>query len=322
VRPNVVSRLIFAFATLLVTPARAGDVERSAAQVLFDEARTLMDAGSFSEACPKLAQSQRLDPASGTLLNLALCREREGKTASAWLAYTETVSLAEKENNAERKQLALERIAEIEPDLSRLRLIVPEPTPKDFWVAVDDVRLNQAVWSVAVPVDPGTHRISAGAPGMKLASRSVDVPTTGSTIELRLPELEPLPAAIPAAKKPPVRTDEPSSNDGHWLATGASFGLAAAGLAVGTYAGIRAGAEWDERNAHCTGGCNQRGVDAGERANEFATVSNIAFSVGIVALGVGSYLLVTTPERPKTTALRVSAAVGGRAAFVAAQGAF
>src|SRR3984885_15543934 len=71
------------------TPNPSG---KSVAEALFEEGRKLVADGNFAEACPKFADSQRLDPSPATLLNLASCYEKSGRTASAWATYREAAS--------------------------------------------------------------------------------------------------------------------------------------------------------------------------------------------------------------------------------------
>src|SRR5688572_25506958 len=102
---------------LLVTPAafaqKGTATERALAQSLFDEARIAMKEGNYAEACPKLAKSQKLDPSGGTLLNLAVCHQNEGKTASAWVEFNDALSQAIKDNRADRQALARKGIDEL-----------------------------------------------------------------------------------------------------------------------------------------------------------------------------------------------------------------
>ena len=67
-----------AFATTS-TPARADPATVARAQALFDEALALMKAGKYAEACPKLEESDQLDPGMGTEYRLAECYESDGK---------------------------------------------------------------------------------------------------------------------------------------------------------------------------------------------------------------------------------------------------
>src|SRR5271154_3787145 len=62
------------------------------AETLFREGKELMAAKQFDAACPKLAESNRLDPGIGTLLALALCHEGEGRIASAWIEFTDVLA--------------------------------------------------------------------------------------------------------------------------------------------------------------------------------------------------------------------------------------
>jgi hypothetical protein len=61
-----------ALPALAPATARAqGASKQAAAQALFDEAKKLMGKSDFAAACKKFEGSQELDPAPGTLFNLA-----------------------------------------------------------------------------------------------------------------------------------------------------------------------------------------------------------------------------------------------------------
>src|SRR5256885_1547996 len=94
------------------------------AQALFDEARELLAAGKYPEACRKFAESQRLDPGGGPVLNLALCHEKEGKIATAWADFREALGAARRDRRAERENLAREHLETLEPRLPRLTVRV------------------------------------------------------------------------------------------------------------------------------------------------------------------------------------------------------
>ena len=86
--------------------AQAPSSDAAIAQSLFDEGRKLMAEKKYPEACPRLERSYKLDPAAGTLLNLAVCHEAEGRTATAWDEFRDSVAMARRENREERMKFA------------------------------------------------------------------------------------------------------------------------------------------------------------------------------------------------------------------------
>ena len=133
------------------------------AQALFEEAVALMEEQRFEEACPKLAESQRLDPGGGTVLNLASCLERLGQLASAYAMYSDALSAAIRDGRKERESIARERLATLPPQLARLEVRLATSDLRDeIEVELDGVRLAPSAWRTALPIDPGTHAIEIG----------------------------------------------------------------------------------------------------------------------------------------------------------------
>lgn len=158
--------------------------------------------------------------------------------------------------------------------------------------------MGSAAWGTPMPIDPGSYRIHASAPGKEPWSTSIDIPSV-----------------VPAVPEPPQR-DAPTAG-GHtmaWLLAGA--GVAAFG--AGGYFALRSNSETDAARGLCVGGlegnvCNRDenlpGFDGGERernqmydhrdnAKHAALVSYIGFAGG--AALIGSVLLFCSSSRDRT----------------------
>jgi hypothetical protein len=141
------------------------------AEALFREGREAMKRGDLDEACPKFAESQELDPSPGTLLNLALCEQRKGEGARAWLHFRELVDTLPPGD--ERAAIARARAEALSQRLPRLTVRLAPDVHPETRVWFDNVELSADDIDVAFLTDPGPHRISVRAPGR--AERRYDI---------------------------------------------------------------------------------------------------------------------------------------------------
>lgn len=305
-----------------VTPAHAQATNAALAETLFREGKQLMVEERYAEACPKIAESQRLDPGTGTLLNLAACHEAEGKLATAWAEFGEAASMSRRDNRADREQYATAHAKSLEPKIPRLALdIAPAAQAlKDLEIKIDDVTVGRVAWSSPGPADPGVHVVTATATGKKPFRAEVTLPAEGSVTAVSIPALEDAPMA-PAAVGPgpattgmagsPAEAEKPPGGNGKMVGLIVG-GAGIAAIGVGSYFGLHAFSKWSERNDHCPKGqCDQTAVDASDAAHTSARIADVAMGVGIVAVGVGTYLFLTAPAAsPETHGSRTWVGVG------------
>lgn len=293
--------------------AQAPETDRNLAQSLFEQARQLMGAGRFEEACPKLEESQRLDPGGGTQLNLGLCHEKQGKIATAWTDFKGALSLARRDGRQERAAAAEERIAALEPRLPWLTLAVAGAAEGEQ-VTLDGAAVGKAAWGSPIAIDPGTHVLSASAFGRKPWSGTVSV-VVGEKLRVSIPELETtttapslVPTVVPSPNSTPelARTAVPPPNSAPELARSARpsgrntaawiiGGTGVVALGIGTIFGVRTLAKKKDSDAQCPtdASCSREGVTLNDEAHTSAWISDIGFGLGIVGVGVGTYLLLT-----------------------------
>ncbi len=117
------------FLAALLSGGRDARADTAAAQALFDAAKQLMAQGKYADACPRLEESQRLDPGIGTQFNLAACYEQLGRTASAWSMFLEVAGASKAAGQLEREKVARQRAAALEPRLIRLTITAPGRLP-------------------------------------------------------------------------------------------------------------------------------------------------------------------------------------------------
>jgi hypothetical protein len=302
-----------------VALAQAGDP--AAAEALFTAGRAAFDAGDYESACAKFAESQRLDPAAGTLTNLAACNERRGRLASAWENWREASSLLRSDDD--RRPGVEKRMAELEARLPRLVVRLAPGSPAGVQVTRDGVALGPAAFDLPLPVDPGPHRIEVAAPG-----RAPKVYETRAE-ESRLSELTVEPGAplpVKPATVPPARHDEAKSADAGRslrLVGYVTAGVGVGGIGVGTVTGLMANGKKQTIEDSCTKHgdgytCPPEGVDASKSGKTLATVSSIAMISGLALAATGVVLVLVSPSggtEVTATILPGGAAIGGRGRF-------
>jgi tetratricopeptide (TPR) repeat protein len=303
-RPIASLAAVIAVAALLAPGTASADP--ASAEALFREGRRLLEEGKTDEACLTLAQSLAQDPSSGTLLNLGLCHEVQHRLATAWFDYVATAQLARDQGRPDRAAVAEKKATEIAPRLPYLTVTAMAPVP-GLQIARGDQRLAPGVLGSAVPLDPGSYVVTASAPGYRAWSTTVDVAEAESK-KVQVPELEPegappaaAPVPVPAppaiAPVPPVAAPAapPSSTTGGHTLGWIIGGTGVAALAVGAGFGVASLSSYHDANALCPShkDCFNDALSAQSSANSKAWISNVAFGVGVVGVGIGAWILLT-----------------------------
>jgi hypothetical protein len=299
-----------------------GASNKAAAEALFEEGRKLVTDGKPADACPKFAESQRLDPSPGTLLNLANCYETTGKTASAWVTFKEAASSAQAAGRTEYVATAQKRAAALAPKLSRLTI----STAADVSVTRDGLAVEKPQIGLAIPVDPGPHTIEASAPGKKPWRTQVQVAGDATALTVTVPALEDAPVEKPAvvAPPPPPPTAStsppppppPPAGNGQKIAGYVVGGVGVVGLGLGLAFSISAKAKYNDSAGNCSkvdkNLCDSTGVSQRNDARSAGNIATIATAIGAAAVIGGVALILTAPKSSESQAsLEVAPTLGG-----------
>lgn len=312
-------------ATLTGSVALAEPRDPVAADALFREARVLLGEKKYPEACPKLAESFRLDPMPGTLFNLADCEEKQGKLASSLLRWQAFIDLltASKRLADPRFSVARKKLDELGGRVPRLTLKLREGVPADTVVIRDGVELREASLGVSLPTDPGAHQVLVRSPrhldrvykisleekenkSLELEAGEPDGSAPAASASSALvapPPPPPASSSAPAVPPAPPAPDPPATPpSGGWMRpagiTAGAIGVVAlvgAGVTGLLLQGHRETVDQDcDRAARLCS--SQKGLDAAASGKTLGPINLALWIVGAVGAGSGAYLFFSAPQ--------------------------
>ncbi len=315
--------------------ASAADAaDAAASEALFNRGRQLMSEGRFAEACPKLAESPRLDPGAGTALTLAECYETQGKTATAWVTWLEAATLAKQAGQADREDFARGRAKALEAQLPRLLIeVAPNAAVAGLRVTRSGTEVREASFGIALPVDPGEQVVEASAPGFQ-SWRGVVRVEPGAQATVRIPQLTPngaapapaagaaspsapAPTAAPAATPtsasggaapPPSVADAPPRTSSGRRTVGIILTSVGGGvLALGGLFALSAKSLCDESKDSCRPEnqnlCDEDGYQKRQDAISMGNMATVFAIGGAAVLGTGAILWMTAPSKTQVGAM-------------------
>jgi hypothetical protein len=293
---------LFALAVVLAPiSAYAEDDPVKRADQLFKDGQRLLKQGKLAEACASFADSQKLDPALGTLLNLADCHAQERRFATARAEFDQAAREAAQAGQKEREAFAKEQWKQLEALLSYVVVKFDGPVGG---LVIDGKEVDA---SRPIAIDPGPHEFRFAAPGRLSKTIRFEVANGPSSQTLEAPQLDPEPQIRPNPEQPPPV--KPKREDPKRLAAYAAAGAGGVAFLVGTYFGLHAASKKSDAEPHCNGHfCDADGLALQDDAHSAATVSTIAFGVSILALGAAAYLYFTS-DRSSHVAVRVAPGV-------------
>ncbi|HEY1556356.1 MAG TPA: tetratricopeptide repeat protein [Kofleriaceae bacterium] len=291
---------VVAIACALAGTARA---DSKAAADAFDRGRALMKVQHYAEACAAFEQSYQLDPAQGTLFNLADCDAQLGKLATAWNHYRE---LARSDSNADRRAMSERLAKQLAPRVPKL--IVTIAKQPDGAVLVVDGHDTTALAGVELPVDLGKHAIEVTAPGFRAWKQDIaaDREAVVSNVVVTL-ELEGSTTAAAAPQPGELRAEAEPDSRATWVKIAMLSGGAL--VAGGLVTGALAYSQWQHAKS-CTGCVRSSESHSAELRGNIATV---LVAIGLADAGAGFYLWKTSRGSAQVTA---AIAPGGGAVVI------
>ena len=281
-----------------------------------EQARSLMDLGDEKTAAgdheAALKAYQAADAIMGvptTGIEVGKALEKLGRLVEARDAYVrvtryparsgESATFTNARDTAAQSAEALGRRI---PSLTLKITGLPDGTSPE--VSLDGTAVRSDLLGLPLKVNPGARRVTATAPGFLPIEQEVTL-AEGGAEQLEL-AFQPDPSAPAAPSEGPAGDAAPDAEQGVSTADAPSrtlmwigFGVGAAGIVAGSVTGVMSLSRASAAKDQCDGSrCPPEAEDEIDSSKTLGNISNIAFAVGVVGIGVGVWQLLATSSGP------------------------
>lgn len=316
-------------------PPEPSTAEAVQARTLFQEGVAHYEARRYAGALTSFQEAYRRKPHPLVLVNIANCYDKLQRPVEAIENFE--AFLASAEGSDKQREEVRAAVAELQRQIGTIMFRVTPPSAR---ISIDDVE-RPAGASDTQRLQVGRHHVSISASGYETVLRLIDVhphESTDVSVDLKpLPNLEPAQAPPPSASSPTetpenlspapaaalrqdarAATPRSGSSAALWLAGGTTFALGMSAVVTGQLA-LAANRDFHQnlnsvRNPMLTelqrAGAWARGVDAANRADAFAAVTDVLLVMTLAGAGLTTYFYLAGRDETATGGVRVDAQAG------------
>lgn len=311
-----------------VTPTAATKEQKESAQSHFLRGKELFGQNKFDAALAEFTASLDVVSSPNTRLYLARCLREMNKPVQAYAEFGRTASeardLAKSDSRYEKAAEAAEQDQKaLEPKIGLVSVSVQRANASTT-LRVGGEEVRRDAWDKPIAVNPGSAEIVAETPGRPAAKKSVNV-AAGAKESVTVDANAEAPAQAAAPETKPVEVRTPSDRAGLRPYAYVAGGVALAGLATFTIAGLLSNGTYSDLEQACGGerACppgHEDDISTGKTQQTIANVGLVFFVLGTA--GAVTLWVLSSPSKSTTAATATTAKVVTRGNFVGLEGSF
>lgn len=259
----------------------------------FEKGRSFLAAGDYSGACAAFEESRQLDPAPGTVLNLGICNEKQGKYVDA-VEHYKNAALAFGKGAASARADAERRASEAERKIALVIVKRSPELPADARISINGRQLKAEELDQPMRIDPGPVELAIDADGFE---RNIMPVRAESGMQSEAIAVQGARLSTKTVIKTEVRNGVSPLRTVGFVVGGVGVASLIVGGVTGALAMGQASIYRDACDRQVTPNvCDQRGYDSAQSLKTLAPLSTITLIAGGVLVAAGVTLILVAPK--------------------------